>query len=562
MQDAYQEQYSGYEGHETWTNALRMQFKMHLRITVVILLFFILLATLFTCKVAKDNGLAVTANNIRYLLQYGNKRPYFKLFIGAAILYPIALIGFRKRARQQSSKRHIRGARLITPEELKKQIKKRKQATAIPFGQIEMPVDLENRATMIIGKPGTGKSQCFRQIVKAIRKNGGQGIIYDHKGEYLTEFYDPQKDLIFNPLDRRSLGWNVFNELTTYMDVDAQAASLVPPSISANDPFWNDAARGVYAGCLHYLYQNDMRSNLHLWQMLTAEAKELSERLAKTKGGEAGYRYITQNVENSRQAESVLAVMMQYTRCFEYMANTHGDFAITHWLSNGSGMIYITNYEDVEETLRPILSLFIDLVGRKLLSMADNLNRRIYLLLDEFGSLQRMSSIVKMLTKGRSKGVSAFIGIQDDGQMEKTYGRQLLKTLDNAPGNRITFALSGETAEREAKYNIGETEYFEIERSQSMGPSDYKDGTTLRNQKKKELLFLPSDIANLPDLTGIVKFRDYHFVISRWAYDKPRPIHSPFELRNDLVLANIVAQQQRLRESVDQLEIQFSDSEE
>ena len=250
--------------------------------------------------------------------------------------------------------------------------------------------------------------------------------------------------------------------------------------------------------------------------------------------------------------------MMQYTRCFEYMANIDGQFSIVNWLKEGSGMIYITNYEDIEETLRPILSLFIDLVGRKLLSLADDLDRRIYLLLDEFGSLQRMSSIIKMVTKGRSKGASIFIGIQDDGQMEKTYGRQLLRTLDNAPGNRITFALSGETAEREAKYNIGETEYMDTERSKSMGPNDMRDGVSIRENKKKELLFLPSDISNLPDLTGIVKLRGYNFVMSQWRYDQPAPKHEPFRLRQDLILENIVAEQQRIREQVDQIDIQFN----
>jgi type IV secretory pathway TraG/TraD family ATPase VirD4 len=556
--NSYDEKYSSYEGHETWSNALRMQIKMHLRIVVFVLLLFIILSTLYTCMVAKEHGLAINSENLHFVISNGNKSHYLKLLIAVFALYPVALVGFRQRAKNQSNHRYLRGARLIAAEELNRQIKKRRQPTAIPLGAVKMPVELENRATIIIGKPGTGKSQCFRQIVKTIKRIGAQGIVYDHKGEYLTEFYDPQKDLIFNPLDTRSLGWNVFNELRTYMDVDAQAASLIPPSISATDQFWNDAARGVYSGCLHYLYQNELRTNAHLWKMLTAEAKEMSNRLAITRGGEAGYRYITQNVENSRQAESVLAVMMQYTRCFEYMASNDGDFSINNWLSDGSGLIFITNYEDVEETLRPILSLFIDLMGRKLLSMADNLNRRVYLLLDEFGSLQRMSSIVKMLTKGRSKGVSAFIGIQDDGQMEKTYGRQLLKTLDNAPGNRITFALSGETAERESKFNIGDTEYREIERSQSMGPNDHRDGMTLRNQRKREPLFLPADISNLPDLTGIVKLRDYHFALSKWAYDQPKPIHPPFLLRPDLVLENIVAEQRRLKEQVDQIKIEFN----
>jgi type IV secretory pathway TraG/TraD family ATPase VirD4 len=553
----YKQTYESYEGHETWTNALRMQLKMHLRILFLLFLIFISLTTVYFYIAAARQGISLSAHNLRYVLHSSSPFDYLKLFAAAFVFYPVALFFFRRRARKQTDRKYIRGARLITASRFNKQIEQSGITTSIPLGSIRMPRDLENRTTLVIGKPGTGKSQCFKKILETIIERGGQGIVYDHKGEYLTEYYDPDRDLIFNPLDSRSLGWNVFNDLSTYMDVDAQAASLIPQSIAANDPFWNDAARGVYSGCLHFLYQNEMRHNDQLWRLLTAEPRELADCLSRTRGGEAGYRYITQNVENSRQAESVLAVMMQYTRCFEYMAGTDGSFSIDRWLTNGSGLIFITNYEDIEETLRPILSLFVDLVGRKLLSLADDLDRRVYLLLDEFGSLQRMGSIVKMVTKGRSKGASIFIGIQDDGQLEKTYGRQLLRTLDNAPGNRITFALSGETAEREAKYNIGETEYMDTERSRSMGPSDMRDGVNIRENKKRELLFLPSDISNLPDLTGIVKLRSYNFVMSQWNYEKPQQHHEAFILRPDLILENIIAEQQRVREQVDQIDIRF-----
>ncbi len=46
-----------------------------------------------------------------------------------------------------------------------------------------------------------------------------KGIVYDNKGEYFAEFFDPEKDMLFNPLDQRSLGWNLFNELCSYPDL-------------------------------------------------------------------------------------------------------------------------------------------------------------------------------------------------------------------------------------------------------------------------------------------------------------------------------------------------------
>lgn len=549
--------FSSYEGHETWTNSFRMTMKMHSRIFILLLLLFLVLSTAYIYLFTSNEGIRLSPRNMVFIFQVIPRDKILMLFIASIILHPVLFLFFRNKAANQSSHSYIRGAKLISVYEFNKEIKKK--TTGINLGLISMPVDIENRTTVFIGKPGTGKTQAMRRVVQRIKKINGQALIYDTKGDYATEFYDPNRDLIFNPLDSRSLGWNVFNDLVTYMDVDAQAASLVPPSKEANsDPFWNDAAKAVYAGIVHYLYQNNLRNNKHLWKMLTADAKDIAECLKETKGGEAGHRFITQNVENSRQAESVLAVMMQYTRCFEYMAKNEGDFSITNWLKNNqSGIIFITNYEDIEETLRPILSLFIDLMGRKLLSLGEDLNRRVYLLLDEFGSLQRLNSIIKLITKGRSKGAATFIGIQDDGQLEKTYGRQLLRTLDNSPGNRITFALSGEAAERESKYNIGDTEYYESERSQSMGPHDMRDGINIRKTKKKEPLYLPSDISNLQDLTAIVKLRGHHFVKSTWQYQTPKIINNSFALREDLLLENIVGEQKKMEAEISDITVQM-----
>jgi type IV secretory pathway TraG/TraD family ATPase VirD4 len=190
--------------------------------------------------------------------------------------------------------------------------------------------------------------------------------------------------------------------------------------------------------------------------------------------------------------------------------------------------------------LRPILSLFIDLISRKLLSMPDDLNRRIFVLLDEFGSLQRLSSIVNLLTEGRSKGACCFLGVQDDGQIEKIYSQQTRKTIDNACANRLTFALTGETAEKEAKYNIGEVEFTRFRRSYSMGPTDLRDGIGLSEEHKRDLMLLPSDIANFKDLSAIVRLRNYDFTISNWEWEEAKQAIDRFILRDDLLLENIV----------------------
>lgn len=160
---------------------------------------------------------------------------------------------FKTKHKKETGRRYVRGAKLITAEEFKEQAQQRNENLDLPLGSIKMPRSLENRHTIFIGKSGSGKSQAIRAKVKGLAERNEKGIIYDYKGEYISEFYREGIDQIFNPLDARSLGWNIFNELETYPDVDATAASLIPPSIANTDPFWNDAARGVFSGCIHYL---------------------------------------------------------------------------------------------------------------------------------------------------------------------------------------------------------------------------------------------------------------------------------------------------------------------
>ena len=101
-----------------------------------------------------------------------------------------------------------------------------------------------------------------------------------------------------------------------------------------------------------------------------------------------------------------------------------------------------------------------------------------------------------------------------------------------------------------------------------MGVKAYRDGANLAERKKRELLMLPSDMSNLGDLVGIVKFPNYNYLMSRWhtAQDTrlPREIHpernEPFQLRPDLLMSNILDEWRKVQEMVARnVEVHFED---
>ncbi|MBT8342324.1 MAG: type IV secretion system DNA-binding domain-containing protein [Desulfatitalea sp.] len=479
------------------------------------------------------------------------------LLLGTSPVYLLHGIVVKKLGRtseQRDEKEYIRGSKLITTDAFWDQVKEQKMKASFPLGEIAMPEDNETRGTMMIGGPGTGKTQATRWIIKEIKKRLGHGLIYDYKGDYISEFYDPDTDLLFNVVDKRCLGWRLFNDIESITDLEALAHSLVPTPAQGSG-FWEEGARSLFAAGLRHNYKHKQLSNMHLWDFLSAPTGKMKEILADVKGVEAALKFLGDSKE-SRQADGFQAVLMQYCKCFEYMAGIGGDFSIKKWVENGSGLVFVTNYESIRHTLRPIMSLFIDTVIRTLLSMPDSKQRRFYTVLDEFGTLNKLN-IQKLSTAGRSKGSVLVMATQDRKQPINIYGRDTVDSMDEALKNRIIFSVEGESAEYESKKRIKETEYRVWERSVSMGPDDHRDGVNLSPKKYVEPLFLPADIARLKDLTGIVKLQNFDFVVSRWKYDKPQPRHEQLSLREDLSLAYLEEQELRQAEAAAKVDISF-----
>jgi len=455
------------------------------------------------------------------------------------LLYPFVLRFFAKRSKRQSADKYISGAKLFEERELNAQIKNDKEEVSLQFGKITVPRSAEIKHTLTIGRPGSGKTLSISRNLEILKDRNVKLIIYDFKGDYVSKFYDPGMDIIFNPLDSRGLDWNIFSEISIKTDIPAIAHSLIPPA-SQQDPFWNDAARAVFGGILHCLYQSNQRSNTAIWEMVSSKTEAITHTLADIPEAREGFTYIQD--ASSKQAMSVAAVLMQYTSCFQYMGPGNSSFSISSWLhDNQPGWIFVSNYADIQDTLRPVLSLFVDILSRKLLSMTDDYNRRIFFFLDEFGTLQRLSSIKNLLTLSRSKGGAVTIGVQDIGQLDKIYSPQLRQAIVNACGSSVIFAVSDPDTAEFLSRKIGEVEYSYIDENYSMGPEDMRDGLTLSRKEKTKRLFLPADLINLKDLECLVKLPNYHVSRTRIPYRSYPDRNLPFVLRQGLKLENAVS---------------------
>jgi len=453
-----------------------------------------------------------------------------------SILWITLVYFFHKKARKISSPEHLQGAQIVDPKNFVRSIKEKGK---IKIGPLVVPASLEVRHFLLFGKPGTGKTTILNQVISSLKKND-KSIIYDFKGDFIERFYDPKKDHIFNPLDRRSIKWNIFNEIFHRSDITSISHSLIPPQLRTQDPYWNNAARDVFSSILHYLYLNDKKTNRDIWEACTAEPEAIKKMCSYSEHTKRGLRYIED--ASSRHALSVLSTMHQFVNAFEYMIQMDGDFSISKWIEEGEGKIFISSYPDIKDLLRPILSMFIDILSRKLLSLQDSLNRRIYIFLDEFGSLQFLPSIVDLLTRGRSKGASVWIGIQDLGQISRVYGENYRQSILNSCGNAFIFSVSDPTTAKYLVQRIGQRKILEPEESYSMGVEDFRDGLSISKRVKIENLLLDSDFYTLPDLTAYVQFAGIDG-ITRMKF--PYISYLPRNPRMVMVTENILEEQKK-----------------
>ena len=463
----------------------------------------------------------------------------FSLLLLPVTIYAVlrAKKHFTKKGIEELTDEFKRGAELKTPEEINLKIRQSGEKTSIHIGPVEMPISAEVMHSFVIGGPGSGKTTFFNQMLEILEIRGEKRvIIYDFKGDYVSKFYNPETDILFNPLDCRSVRWTVTNEISAITDIDAIGASLIPPAMQS-DPFWNDGARDVFSGLNHYLLQNNMKTNADIWSAVSAPAIQIRDWLQNTKGGERGLRYVED--ASSKQAMSILSVMMQFTKSFEYLAGIDGDFCISDWISQEPEKrqwIFITNYSEVEATLKPVLSLFIDLLGRKLLSLPDDINRRIFFILDEFGTLQRLSTITRLKTLARSKGGVVFDAVQDIGQLDRIYGEPTRQTIINASSTSLIFRVSDPVAAEYLSKKLGDTEIEEKRKSNTYGPEDSRDSVQVQKQLKDRRLVMASEIMNLKDLEAYLKLPNYPVTKIKLNWQGYPNLNDPFIMRDDMKL--------------------------
>ena len=97
----------------------------------------------------------------------------------------------------------------------------------------------------------------------------------------MPKFYNPKRDIIFNPTDDRCPAWNILDEVENKADAATLPEVLVPePDVSNPNGYFITNARHILEAMILYLKMKNIGTNENLIQ-LTSKTPDRDRRMEK-----------------------------------------------------------------------------------------------------------------------------------------------------------------------------------------------------------------------------------------------------------------------------------------
>ena len=484
-------------------------------------------------KEPTGNIITMAANKFirhRFLLQQLNN---FSIAIQYVLLTSLKASGLfligciillRYRGKLQTVNQDVRGALFLEAKHLKKFLKKHKKCSDLNIGGVPLVKDSETKHILITGTTGSGKSVCMMELMDRIRKRGQKAIVYDDSGTFIKHYYREGRDVILNPLDKRSPSWNIWQEGQDLADFEAMAASLMPLHLSGSDPFWIHSARTIFSTLANKLKDTGNTNTKALLRPMFSADNSLNNLLQ----GTVAEVLVAESLE--KMALSIKSTLATYCKSFLYLPDegTEQLFSIKDWIQKekNDSWIFIATSADKLEALKPLISVWIDVAARNLLSLTPSFDRRIWLLVDELASLHRLSSLNVLLSQGRKYGVCNVTAFQDIHQLRSIYGRDEAEALLSMYNTNLCYRTKCPDTAMWMSRLTGQREIIEKREGFSYGANDIRDGVSVQQERRKEPLILDTEFLKLNDCEAYMLLPENTPVTKIKLMAKKRPILS------------------------------------
>lgn len=420
--------------------------------------------------------------------------PFYWGILALVLQLPFSIRKDIKRRRELRYGRRLKGPILVSPRQFTKAVAG--DGVGITTNDdkrpLRIPRNAENKHFLVVGDTGSGKSSVIRQMLYQVADRGDSAIVYDPACEFVKQFYDERRgDIVLNPLDARMPYWNPSDELRRKAEAKALAVSLYQPE-GVTNRFFVEAPQKIFAHLMTYL---PTPAQLVAWM---SDPTEIDRRV---KGTEY-WMLIDPKAPNQRTG--VLGSLNMSADSFRLLPS-QGDVAstwtATNWAETRQGWIFITSRPTMREALRPLISLWIDLLVLRLLNEPMPQQKPVWFVIDELASLQRLPQLHTAITENRKSQNPVILGFQGRSQMEARYGDDAEAMLSQ-PATKIFLRTTEPRAAKWVSEAIGEVE---VERLRETHYEGSRAGKNFALDRQTEPLVMPSEISGLDDLRGFLK---------------------------------------------------------
>jgi type IV conjugative transfer system coupling protein TraD len=395
----------------------------------------------------------------------------------------------------------LSGHDYVDAKSLKKAIKHKSDIT---LADISYPKGTESRHTILTGTTGSGKTNVMIELLQQVLDKKERAIVVDTVGTYVNAYFRPDRDVLINPFDYRSLPWSFIKECGSSSVLLQEVAMCLVPDPLKGDNFWQQAARTVFIETVKKVVSQG-KGTSDILQMLKKPTSEQQEFLKDTYGANI------MNKGADKMAISVNTTLNNATNIFQYLKEGDDYFSIKEWIKSGKGLLFLSCTPAQRAAIIPMITAWLTIASEAIMQIPET-KKRTWFFIDELHNLNRLPKIETSLAEIRKFGGCFVIGTQMVSQLNTIYDHEVARTITGLCGTKIVMNVPEPiTAQYMSKF-LGDKEEVSTSEAISYGANTMRDGVNIAQKNDVKEIVSPSEIMNLKTGEAFVRFADMELI--------------------------------------------------